>query len=97
MSIAPQQTGSYLGLLVEDGLGLTTKTRLLAVITTLALCVEGILALLVLRHLPFPVDLAVVAIGLHLLGEVHHLEGAGERRAAQKKRAGQGGPDGRAV
>ena len=76
MSIAPQQTGSYLGLLVEDGLGLTTKTRLLAVITTLALCVEGILALLVLRHLPFPVGLAVVAIGLHLLGEVHHLHTA---------------------
>ena len=83
MSIAPQQTGSYLGLLVEDGLGLTTKTRLLAVITTLALCVEGILALLVLRHLPFPVGLAVVAIGLHLLGEVHHLRTAKSKTRTQ--------------
>jgi hypothetical protein len=87
----------YLSLLVEDRLGLTTETRLLAVITTLALGIERVLALLVLGDLPLAVDLAMPAIGLHLLGEVHHLEGAGERRAAQKKRAGQGGPDGRAV
>ena len=36
-------------LLVEDGLGLTTITGLLAVITALAMCEERVLALLVLR------------------------------------------------
>ena len=38
-------------LLVEDGLGLTTITGLLAVVTTLSLRVEGSLASLVLCHL----------------------------------------------
>ena len=38
-------------LLVEDGLGLTTVTRLLTVVTTLALRRQRILALLVLGHL----------------------------------------------
>jgi hypothetical protein len=38
-------------LLVEDGLGLTTVSGLLAVVTALALCSERILALLVLGHL----------------------------------------------
>ena len=38
-------------LLVEDGLGLTTITGLLSVVTTLSLREEGILALLVLGHL----------------------------------------------
>ena len=38
-------------LLVEDGLGLTTVTGLLAVVTALALRGERVLALLVLRHL----------------------------------------------
>lgn len=40
-----------LGLLVEDGLGLTTVTRLLAVVTTLTLGEEGSLASLVLGDL----------------------------------------------
>ena len=40
-----------LGLLVEDGLGLTTVTGLLAVVTTLSLSRQRVLALLVLRHL----------------------------------------------
>ena len=38
-------------LLVEDGLGLTTITGLLAVVTPLTLRVEGSLASLVLCHL----------------------------------------------
>ena len=41
----------YTHLLVEDGLGLTTVTGLLAVITTLSLSRQRVLALLVLRHL----------------------------------------------
>ena len=45
-------TGPYL--LVEDGLGLTTVTRLLTVVTTLSLRGQRILALLVLGHLVWP-------------------------------------------
>jgi len=63
---------AYLSLLVENGLGLTTEAGLLAVITALALGVERVLTLLVLGDLPLLVALALVAIGLHLLGEVHH-------------------------
>ena len=37
-------------LFVEDGLGLTTVTALLAVVTALSLCENGVLALLVLGH-----------------------------------------------
>jgi len=40
-----------LGLLSEDGLGLSTVSLLLAVVTTLALGLERIFTLLVLRHL----------------------------------------------
>lgn len=40
-----------LGLLVEDGLGLTTITALLPVVTTLTLGSERVLALLVLGNL----------------------------------------------
>lgn len=40
-----------LGLLVEDGLGLTTKTSLLTIIASLTLGQEGVLALLVERGL----------------------------------------------
>ena len=40
-----------LGLLVEDGLGLTTITGLLSVVTTLTLCEDGVLTLLVLGDL----------------------------------------------
>lgn len=65
---------SHLGLLVEDWLGLTSEARLFAVVTTLTLGEEGILALLVLGNLPLlmVLTLRVVAIGLHLLREVHH-------------------------
>ena len=38
-------------LLVEDGLGLTSVTALLSVVTTLALGEDRVLALLVLGHL----------------------------------------------
>lgn len=40
---------------MEDRLGLTTITRLLSIVTTLSLRKEGVLALLVLRHLMRPV------------------------------------------
>ena len=40
-----------LGLLSEDGLGLSTVSLLLAVVTTLALGLQRVLTLLVLRHL----------------------------------------------
>ena len=46
-----------LRLLVEDGLGLTTVTGLLTVVTALALGGQGILALLVLRHLVRPIQI----------------------------------------
>ena len=39
-----------LGLLSEDGLGLTSVSLLLAVVTTFALSLQRVLALLVLRH-----------------------------------------------
>ncbi len=66
-------TGS-LGLLVEDGLGLTTESHLLGVVPALALREVGGLAGLVLGHL---VDLVLTAffagaIGLAQLGNVHH-------------------------
>ena len=44
-------------LLVEDGLGLTTVSGLLAVVTALALGGERVLALLVLRHLVRPIQI----------------------------------------
>ena len=63
-----------------EGLGgkfhrLSTKTALLAVITTLTLSIERILPLLVLSNLPLLVVPAVLvlAVGLDLLGEVNHL------------------------
>ena len=40
-----------LSLLSEDGLGLSTVSLLLAVVTTLALGLQRVLTLLVLRHL----------------------------------------------
>jgi hypothetical protein len=53
---------------------LTTKTALLAVITTLTLSVERILTLLVLSDLPFLVVSAVLvlAVSLQFLGKVNH-------------------------
>lgn len=42
-----------LGLLAEDGLGLTTITALLAVVTTLTLSIQGGLYITMHQHLPF--------------------------------------------
>ncbi len=60
-----------LDLLLEDGLGLTTETSLLSVVSALALGEERGLPRLVLGHRVLPVDLAVPAIRLLLLGEEH--------------------------
>ena len=51
-----------LGLLSEDGLGLTSETGLLGRVTTSALCLLGVLALLVLSNLEFHVFLALLAV-----------------------------------
>lgn len=59
---------------MEDRLGLTTKTRLLAVVTTLTLCVDGVLALLVLGDLVWSVlaALLALAVGAACLWDVDH-------------------------
>ena len=63
-----------LGLLVEDGLGLATITRLLPVVTALTLCEEAGFASLVLHDLEGLVRVAphVRAVQRLLLGEVDH-------------------------
>jgi len=65
---------------VEDRLRLTTVTRLLSVVTALALRKEGGLARLVLRHLVRGVLLAglALAIGSAGLGDVDHGDGCRE-------------------
>jgi hypothetical protein len=65
-----------LGLLVKDGLGLTTETHLLRVVTSLSLCKVGGFARLVLCHL---VDGVLLAFrrsteSLSLLRNIHHFE-----------------------
>lgn len=63
-----------LGLLAQNGLRLTTKALLLAIVTTTALCRARLLALLVLSHLVQSVLLAFAfAEGTPSLGDVHHL------------------------
>lgn len=57
-----------LGLLVEDRLGLTTVTALLAVVTTLTLGVEGSLAGLVLGDLVLGVLAALLALAVGVAG-----------------------------
>lgn len=57
-----------LSLLVEDGLGLTTITALLAIVTTLSLGVEGSLACLVLRDLVLGVLAALLALAVGVAG-----------------------------
>lgn len=68
-----------LRLLVEDGLGLTTVTGLLAVVTTLTLRERRSLAGLVLGDLVELVLAAFAALaeGLPGLGYVHHFRGSG--------------------
>merc|ERR1711875_86537 len=65
-----------LGLLSEDGLGLTSVSLLLAIVTPLALGLERVLAFLVLRHLVQRVLSAFGrgAEGTAGLGYVHHFE-----------------------
>lgn len=63
-----------LGLLPEDGLGLTTETLLFTIVTTTTLGGTALLRLLVLGHLVQLVAPALLAEGLTLLGNVH-LEG----------------------
>lgn len=48
-----------LGLLLEDGLGLSTETFLLPIVTALSLCCNVLLASLVLHNLVFGVLLAL--------------------------------------
>ena len=52
---------------MEDGLGLTTITRLLAIVTALSLSSKAIFALLVLRYLVQGVLLAFLALAVCLL------------------------------
>jgi hypothetical protein len=61
-----------LGLLVEDGLGLTTVTLLFAVVTAFTLDDSRVLALLVLGHLVDSVleALLALAVGFAGLGDV---------------------------
>jgi hypothetical protein len=62
-----------LDVLLEDGLGLTTKTGLLTVITTLTLSEErGLTGLLLPSDSVKSVLVALVAVSLLLLGEVDH-------------------------
>ena len=60
-----------LGLLSEDGLGLTTETRLLGLIAARTLRHLGVLALLVLSNLEFHVFLAKLAVRHFRFGSVH--------------------------
>jgi len=69
-----------LGLLVEHGLGLSSKTLLFAVITPLTLGVQGSLSSLVLGHLVGVVLAAPCAKGIAGLGNVHLKEGEEGRR-----------------
>jgi hypothetical protein len=57
-----------LGLLVEDGLGLTTVTGLLSVVAALSLGEERGLAGLVLRHLVLGVLAALLALAVCVSG-----------------------------
>jgi len=60
-----------LGLLSEDGLGLTTETGLLVPISASTLRLLRVLALLVLSNLEFHVLLAVLAISVLSLRSMH--------------------------
>jgi len=63
-----------LGLLVKDGLGLSAKSHLLAVVPTLALRKVARLAGLVLCHLVVGVLLALTCtVGLAFLGDIDHV------------------------
>lgn len=56
---------------MEDGLCLTTIPRLLAIVTALSLCEEGVLALLVLGHLMGATHSAASVFGPHEIESEH--------------------------
>ena len=60
-----------LGLLLQDGLGLTTETLLFGSIPSVALRPLVVLAFLVLNNLLFGVFLALLAVGVLLFGSVN--------------------------
>merc|ERR1719266_3018848 len=60
-------------LLPQDGLGLTSKALLLAIVPPSALGLLGLSGFLVLGHLEFAVLVALGAVGVSSLGHVHHL------------------------
>merc|ERR1719266_2197418 len=62
-----------LRLLPQDGLGLTSKALLLAVVPPSALGLLGLSGFLVLGHLELAVLVALGAVGVSSLGHVHHL------------------------
>ena len=61
-----------LGLLPEDGLGLSTESLLLHIISPLSLGHQRVLALLVLGHLVHGVLLFLPAVSSLRLGNMHH-------------------------
>jgi hypothetical protein len=61
-----------LGLLLEDRLGLTSKTFLLGIITSLALHELGVLSFFVLRNLVHGVLLELWTVSHHVLWKVDH-------------------------
>ena len=61
-----------LSLLPENGLGLTTETFLLHIISSLSLGDERVLALLILRYLVDSVLLGLPAVGSLGLWNMHH-------------------------
>merc|ERR1719461_1136005 len=63
-----------LGLLVEDGFGLTTISGLFAIVTTLTLGIKGSLASLVLGHFESGMLIDRLGKGLSCLGHVDHLD-----------------------
>merc|ERR550525_2331688 len=72
-TLQPQhQLLGSLGLLPEDGLGLTTKTLLLSVVPASPLGLLGLSRLLVLSHLHLHVLVALGAEGVTSFGHVDH-------------------------
>lgn len=62
-----------LSLLVEDGLGLSTESHLLGIVTPLSLCEIRRLSSLVLSHLVGSVLLALTrTVGLAFFGDIYH-------------------------
>ena len=66
--VCRRMTERWTYLLVKDGLGLTTETLLLAIVSSLTLSENGILALLVLGHFVHGVLFAVSALAKSLSG-----------------------------